>query len=210
MSESRSSESRGYGSAPVYSSYQGSNVVIKPLRSSSESRTSGESRNTIHRPNNLRNSNRSNTLRSSSESSESRSSESRSTVRSNIFGSSSKSRSGEGIDTSSRPLVLDFSEDTYSSSSQKSQYNNLEDIDRLIERLEGNSYSNNNYSSQRFNEAMDKRREKVEELKRLREEAKTLIEEEEGIIEVERENDEIDAAIDSVKQFLKSKNENLD
>lgn len=59
----------------------------------------------------------------------------------------------------------------------KIRYNNLDDIDSIIEKLEREmpaSTSNN----PRINEALEKRRQKIEELKKLAEEAKVKLEEE--------------------------------
>ena len=81
------------------------------------------------------------------------------------------------------------------------KYNNLEDIDKLIEYLE-NSLPANNFGSQRFNQALDKRKRQIEELKKLSAEAKRQTEEERITRQLEEENEEIDSQIEDVKRLL--------
>lgn len=81
------------------------------------------------------------------------------------------------------------------------KYNNLEDIDKLIENLE-NSLPANNSGSQRFNQALDKRKRQIEELKKLRDEVERQTEEERITRQLEKENEEIDSQIEDVKRLL--------
>ena len=84
----------------------------------------------------------------------------------------------------------------------KIRYNNLDDIDSIIEKLEREmpaSTSNN----PRINEALDKRRQKIEELKKLAEEAKVKLEEEKQLKMLEQSNDELDCIIYNMKQMVK-------
>lgn len=83
-----------------------------------------------------------------------------------------------------------------------SRYNNLEDIDSLIEKLESempNITSNN----PKINQALSQRKQKIEELKRLRDEAKRRTEEEDVLKMLERSNSELDDAISSVKKLVR-------
>lgn len=84
----------------------------------------------------------------------------------------------------------------------KIRYNNLDDIDSIIEKLEREmptSTSNN----PRINEALEKRRQKIEELKKLAEEAKVKLEEEKQLKMLEQSNDELDCIIYNMKQMVK-------
>ena len=86
--------------------------------------------------------------------------------------------------------------------SNNSRYNNLEDIDSLIEKLESemlNIASNN----PKINQALSQRKQKIGELKRLRDEAKRRTEEEEVLRMLERSNSELDDAISSVKKLVR-------
>lgn len=84
----------------------------------------------------------------------------------------------------------------------KIRYNNLDDIDSIIEKLEREmpaSTSNN----PRINEALEKRRQKIEELKKLAEEAKVKLEEEKQLKMLEQSNNELDCIIYNMKQMVK-------
>lgn len=78
------------------------------------------------------------------------------------------------------------------------RYNNLDDIDSLIEKLEREmpTITSNN---PRINQALEQRRQKIEELKRLRDEARRESEEEKQLRMLEQSNDELDDIIGSVK-----------
>ena len=96
------------------------------------------------------------------------------------------------------------SESRYDSRGQinNNRYNNLDDIDSIIEKLEREmptSTSNN----PRINEALEKRRQKIEELKKLAEEAKVKLEEEKQLKMLEQSNDELDCIIYNMKQMVK-------
>ena len=93
-------------------------------------------------------------------------------------------------------------ESIYSSPSQ--QYNNLEDIDRLIESLES-SLPETDSNNPRVNKALDTRRKQIEELKQLREQSIRKMEEDRLIRQLESQNDEIQNAINGMKRLLKRK-----
>ena len=86
------------------------------------------------------------------------------------------------------------------------RYNNLDDIDSLIEKLEREmpTITSNN---PRINQALEQRRKKIEELKRLRDEAKRELEEEKQLRMIEQSNDELDEVIDNVKQLVRKPTE---
>lgn len=92
----------------------------------------------------------------------------------------------------------------------------LNDIDTLIEELDAKSPSGSSYSSLEYNEALRKRRIKIEELKKLREEFYKKIEEDSvkaiedsTISDIEKKNEEIDDKINLLKRLL-SKNDGKD
>lgn len=86
---------------------------------------------------------------------------------------------------------------------QKTQYNSLDDIDKLIERLEA-SLPNTQVTSERVNQVISQQKQKIEALKQLVVEAKRVESEEIVIRQLEQENSELDAAIDSmVRRFRK-------
>ena len=82
------------------------------------------------------------------------------------------------------------------------RYNNLDDIDSLIEKLEREmpTITSNN---PRINQALEQRRQKIEELKRLRDEARRESEEEKQLRMLEQSNDELDDIIGSVKKLVR-------
>lgn len=82
------------------------------------------------------------------------------------------------------------------------RYNNLDDIDSLIEKLEREmpTITSNN---PRINQALEQRRQKIEELKRLRDEARRESEEEKRLRMLEQSNDELDDIIGSVKKLVR-------
>jgi len=96
------------------------------------------------------------------------------------------------------------SESRYDSRGQvnNTRYNNLDDIDSLIEKLERempNIQSNN----PRINQALEQRRQKIEELKRLRDEARRESEEEKQLRMLEQSNDELDDVIGNLKKLVR-------
>ena len=87
-------------------------------------------------------------------------------------------------------------------SSSSEQYNNLEDIDRLIESLES-SLPTTVSSNPRVNKALETRKRQIEELKQLREQSIRKMEEDRQIRQLESQNDEIQDAINGIKRLLK-------
>lgn len=90
-----------------------------------------------------------------------------------------------------------------------SKYNNLDDIDLLIERLE-ESIPKTRSVSDKVNAAYDERRRKIEELRSLQKEARAEQERQKQIAEAEKElsqinagNNELDQAINQIKQMVK-------
>lgn len=90
-------------------------------------------------------------------------------------------------------------ESLYNSSND---YNNLEEIDGLIETLEA-SMPGEISKNPRINKIFSARKKKIEELKRLREQVERKIDEDREIRELESENREAQYAIDNIKRFLK-------
>ena len=125
-----------------------------------------------------------------SRSSESRDTgESRYSISTNNFSSESRNNSESRCD--SRGQV------------NNTRYNNLDDIDSLIEKLEREmpTITSNN---PRINQALEQRRQKIEELKRLRDEARRESEEEKQLRMLEQSNDELDDIIGSVKKLVRT------
>lgn len=178
MSEGRNgSESREYGYTPSYSNY------------ASESRDSGESRTSYAR--------RQDCSSESRDLGESRPS----------YSVPSESRMNFSDSNESRDIITSesISQNVQTESSLKdSKYNNLDDIDKLIDELEQN-FPIGISSNARYNQALDKRKKQIEELKMLRDEAMKIKEEEQEILKFEQQNDEIDAAINDIKSLLKNK-----
>ena len=131
------------------------------------------------------------------------SSESRSSGESRL---SYPSHQGTSYSSESRDCGESRSQRTSTSIKQEScpKYNNLEDIDKLIEKLE-NSLPVNNFGSQSFNQALDKRKRQIEELKKLREKARRKMEEDRQIRQLESQNDEVQDAINGMQRLLKRK-----
>lgn len=91
---------------------------------------------------------------------------------------------------------------TYSTPSKpqnSKKYNSLDDIDKLIERLES-SMQSVNLTSDRANQVLAKRNQKINELKKLVAEARKAEGEERMINQLEQDNDELDKAIKSIKR----------
>lgn len=84
----------------------------------------------------------------------------------------------------------------------ESRNNNLDDIDSLIEKLEREmpTITSNN---PRINQALEQRRQKIEELKRLRDGARRESEEEKQLRMLEPSNDELDNVIGNVKKLVR-------
>lgn len=177
--ESRSSESNyGFGgySGKSYGGF------------SSESSYSSESRDSYR------------TMSPSYSSESNYSSESRDTYRptpsfssESALGSSPSSYSSESIDIS-RQIY-----DTPSENQNHKKYNSLDDIDKLIERMES-STQNVNLTSDRANQVLTQRKQKIEQLKNLVADARKAEEEERMIKQLEQENSELDNAIDSLSK----------
>lgn len=88
------------------------------------------------------------------------------------------------------------------------KYNNLENIDLLIERLESN-LPTSTINDARVKKALTKRNEQILELKKIREEARKQIEVEAELSRLESANDEIDDVIDELKKLVKVKKEDI-
>lgn len=85
------------------------------------------------------------------------------------------------------------------STNQNNKYNSLDDIDKLIERMES-STQNVNVTSDRANQILTQRKQKIEQLKNLVAAARKAEEEERMIKQLEQENNELDNAIDSLNR----------
>ena len=157
----------------------------------SESRKSSESRSYGYAPITLNTSSESRSYRS--QPSESRSYRSQ----------PSESRSYRSQPSESRCSTVGGSPSINNSNQQ--QYNQLADIDRLIESLE-NGFTPKQNNSAKYNQALEKRQKKITQLKQLREEAIKQIEEENQIKQLEAENDKLDEAIADVKKLIKRRN----
>lgn len=79
---------------------------------------------------------------------------------------------------------------------KQNKYNSLEDIDMLIERLESSMPSN--LTSDRANQVLAQRKQKIEELKKLVAAAREAEAEEQAIRQLEQDNAELDNAINSI------------
>lgn len=88
------------------------------------------------------------------------------------------------------------------------KYNNLENIDLLIERLESN-LPTSTINDARVKKALTKRNKQILELKKIREEARKQIEVEAELSRLESANDEIDDVIDELKKLVKVKKEDI-
>ena len=151
---------------------------------SSESSYSSESRDS-YRP-----------ISSSFSSESSLSSESRDTFRPTPSFSSESALESSPSSYSSESR--DISTPTYSTPSKpqnSKKYNSLDDIDKLIERLES-SMQSANLTSDRANQVLAQRKQKIDELKKLVADARKSEVEERMIKQLEQENSELDNAID--------------
>ena len=83
--------------------------------------------------------------------------------------------------------------------SEPKKYNSLDDIDKLIEKLE-NSMNGTSVTSERANKVLAKRQQKIDELKKLVADARKAEEEERMVRRLEKENRQLDAAIDSLNK----------
>ncbi len=83
---------------------------------------------------------------------------------------------------------------------QRKQFNSLEDIDKLIERLEGSLTNASDFKSERTEQILEQRRQKIELLKKLAKEAREAEAEKTLIKLLEQENSELDDAIDSINK----------
>lgn len=81
----------------------------------------------------------------------------------------------------------------------KKTYNSLEDIDKLIERLEV-SLQNVQVTSEKATQILTQKKQKLETLKKLVAEARKAEAEKRMIQQLEQENSELDAAIDSMNK----------
>ena len=85
---------------------------------------------------------------------------------------------------------------------ERRKYNSLDDIDKLIERLE-TSMKDIDLDSERVNKALEERRAKISKLKELANEARRKEKEERIISQIEAENNDLDEAIENLSQGLK-------
>lgn len=120
-----------------------------------------------------------------------------------ISNNSSESRSYQNQSGESR-CSLGGSSSSINGSNQQ-QYNQLADIDRLIESLE-TGFTPKQNNSAKYNQALEKREQKIAQLKQLREEAIKQIEEENQIKQLEADNAKLDSAIADVKKLIKRRN----
>ena len=88
---------------------------------------------------------------------------------------------------------------TPSATPQEKKYNSLDDVDKLIERLES-SMQSANLTSDRANQVLAQRKQKIDELKKLVADARKTEAEERMIKQLEQENSELDDAIDSLNK----------
>lgn len=177
MSESRNnSESRGRG---YISSYVSSSSESRDLKESrcdySINSFSSESRESRYNPSYVSSPSESRDLK-----------ESRCGYSINSFSSENKKENMDKSDSKGQ--------------ANNTRYNNLEDVDSLIEKLEGEGTITSDNPI--VNEALKQRIQKIEELKRLREAAKRAIEAEKQLKMLEKSNKELDAAISSVKNLV--------
>ncbi len=84
-------------------------------------------------------------------------------------------------------------------SETRPQYNSLDDIDKLIERLEG-SMNTTQITSERGNQILAQRKQKIELLKKLVAEARRMEAEQKMLEQLEKENSELDHAIDTLNR----------
>jgi len=92
---------------------------------------------------------------------------------------------------------------------KQNNYNNLDDIDALIERLEA-SIPESKSVSEKVNAAYAARKRKIEELRDLQRQAKEeqarqkkIEQAEKELAQIEAGNDELDQAINQIKQMIK-------
>lgn len=83
-----------------------------------------------------------------------------------------------------------------------SKYNNLDDIDTLIEKLEKEKIETTCDNSQ-IQAQISKRKQKIEQLKNLRKQANEAREKAEILEKIKADNQELDEAIRSTKQLIK-------
>lgn len=88
---------------------------------------------------------------------------------------------------------------TASVTSEPKKYNSLDDIDKLIEKLE-NSMNGTSVTSERANQVLAQRKQKIAELKKLVADARKAEEEERMVRQLEQENSQLDNAIDSLNK----------
>ena len=85
---------------------------------------------------------------------------------------------------------------------ERRKYNSLDDIDKLIERLE-TSMKDIDLDSERVNKALEERKAKISKLKELANEARRKEKEDRILSQIEAENNDLDEAIESISQGLK-------
>lgn len=141
--------------------------------------------------------------------SESRNSESRSGIYTTRHSSSTSESRNENWQYV-RPIPYSKAEPSQPIiTNQKPNYNNLDSIDALIEKLEGEIPKDKSASS-KVNDAYASRKRKIEELRDLQRQAreeqarqKKIAEAEKDLPKIQEGNDELDEAIAQVKQMIK-------
>lgn len=101
------------------------------------------------------------------------------------------------------PITDNYISDANARNENSSKYNNLTDIDSLIERLEKEK-PRILINSPRINQALNERNAKINQLKALREQIKKESEEEKILKTLEASNSELDEAIANVKKLVKT------
>ena len=81
------------------------------------------------------------------------------------------------------------------------KYNNMIDIDTLIEKLES-EIPLEKTNNLKINQALEERRKKIEQLKKIREDIKRNEEEERILSQTKKSNDELDEFINNVKKLI--------
>lgn len=88
------------------------------------------------------------------------------------------------------------------------KYNDLENIDVLIEKLEAN-LPISTVDDERVKKALSRRAKQIEELKKIRDEARREVEVEAELAKIENDNNEIDDVINELKKLVKVKKKTI-
>jgi len=79
------------------------------------------------------------------------------------------------------------------------KYNSIDDVDKLIKKLEA-SLPNDKSDNPAINEALEAKRQKIEELKKLVAQAKAKQVEDRILAQLKKDNEELDDAMDSINR----------